>query len=93
MKRTWEYGLLVASSTIGMWSNRISRITGENGYAVYRALGGTIDQGKYTVNELLNLLGADGWELVTIHRRTGESNAYHFKRMSLPQTTNESGDN
>ena len=80
----WEYGTLIFSSKTNTWEQDKIYIFHQNANALYTALGGDLKKLKrsITVTTFLNLLGKQGWELVSVqlHDDRNKTREYYFKR-------------
>jgi hypothetical protein len=86
----YEYGQLYhkwdrnfESQNIARWEVAESSVEGRTLPDVYRRLGGKKPDDKVALLEVLNVLGASGWELVyvsPIQRDESGSVAYYFRR-------------
>jgi len=83
--RQWEYAWYVHYPLADVWvepSRQLSAPT-VNDVAdlrsLYRQMGGNKDANQIDVNNILNLAGASGWELVTVTYQ-GKIDNYVFKR-------------
>src|SRR5579862_8722495 len=67
--RHWQYASLLISTRLSKWTSPEGDLLeeGDRGYAkLYADLGGKKPAGKVSTIDLLNLVGEQGWELVTI---------------------------
>jgi hypothetical protein len=81
-QRQWQYASLLISTRLSKWTSPdIALIEeGDRGYAkLYADLGGKKPADKVSTIDLFNLVGEQGWELVTVDGGEGP-HQYIFKR-------------
>jgi hypothetical protein len=81
-QRHWQYASLLISTRLSKWTSPDGDFLeeGDRGYVkLYVDLGGKKPPDKISTIDLLNLVGEQGWELVTIDGGEGP-HQYIFKR-------------
>jgi len=76
----WEYGMLtqLEGGICGWYSGDIGS-DADSAHALHVTLGGQMARDDFTIEDLFNIFGAEGWELIAIETKHGGT-MYHFKR-------------
>ena len=79
----WEYAQFMVAPKVMLflWHAPDRSVNKGDAYELYTAMGGKKPANKYSNTEFLNLVGADGWELLTIQEGATDT-TFWFKRVS-----------